>query len=359
MESINTKLKRIKEGDNDAVEAASEFCRNISEVVFVPTHKNDAIILEIFPPECNTRCWTSFSGACFAAFANLTFLQKNVIVASFDLSKSSQLCQYVTALGIEFPPSCTTVICNLFKLSRIAQLLVQSSRQQQIAIRYFLRKLFRDHYIYLEDNATDDELLLLRNQVCMFVESTLTYAVVSSDCVVKKHQSASLFPYLCQISDDILECQKITAALGICDQPNSCHYANILKKIYTNFPVLEIKLSDNPKYSELAKEAMDCLIESLHDEEATVSVPDAFSTAELYLLDKQLALYPVDQLVYDDVPWFSRRLQNITYKYMRDPLIARDRHGGITLPESLGVKLLSSLVVEKLDNGVLSPDNEC
>ena len=176
--------------------------------------------------------------------------------------------------------------------------------------------------------------------------------------MVKKHQPASFFPYLCRISDDMLECQKISAALDIFDEPNSCHYANVLKKLHSNFAMPANKLSDNPKYSELANEAMDCLIESLHSEEATQPVPEAFNTEELYLLDKQLEFCPVDQLVCDDVPWFSRRLQNVqTYRYMKDP--PRDRHGGITLPQSLGVKLLSSLVVEELDDGVLSLDNEC
>ena len=196
LEFINKKLKSIiDKGDKDAVEEATEFCQNISEVIFVPTHQNDTIILETFPPEYNARCWTSFSGACFAAFAELTFLQKSVVVASFDLSKSDQLQKYVTALGIECPPSCETVICNLFELSRIAQLLVQSSRQQQNAIRHFLRKLFKDHYNYLEENATDDELSLLKNQVCMFVESTLTYSVVSSICG-EETPACILFPLL-------------------------------------------------------------------------------------------------------------------------------------------------------------------
>ena len=351
-------LKLIKSVPEDGVdEATLQFCKNISKVVFVPIYKNNDIISENFPKKYVTKRWTSFSDGCFAASADVTFLKRNVITNNFDLSCYNYLCKHVEALGITHPPLCSTVIENLLELSKVAQSLVQSSRHQQAPIRVFLQKCFKDHYVYLDKAATQDELLQLKNKECIFVESGLTYSVVSSDCVVKKGQFPSVFPYLCEISDDMLECQNIFAALGISDEPNSCHYANILQKIYLHFITPENKLSGNSKYLDLASEVNNSLIEALLNEEETESVPDDFNPAEVYLLDKHLELCPASQLAYDDVPWYSKRLKDAqTYRYM---MKLQGRYGGITLPQSLGVKLLSNLVAEELDDDVQSLDNHC
>ena len=365
LEFICKKLNALHNDDDDlnVVDLAGlQFCKDISEIVFVPTHKIDQIVLEIFTENKTVKCWTCFNDACFATFSDTTFLEKefNVITATFDLYQNNcHVQKYVDALGIEHPPTCGTVTNNLFKLSKAAKSLIQSSTEQREAIRNFLKKLFGIHYTYLEKNATLDELQLLQGEECIFAESDLTFSVVSQDCVVKSQQLPhSMFPYLCLISKELTECQKIMEALGVSDSPNSIHYANVLRKIHLKFDTPENKLRDNSKYLGLASTVCDCLVKSLRSEESTQSVPDAFGSTALYLLDKQYELCLTKDLAYDDVPWYSRRLQNIqAYRYMKEP--PRDEHGCVTLPQSLGVKPLSSLVVEELDVSVLAVDNHC
>lgn len=361
LEFIHNKLTTIRGsstsvfGDADvdrSVDEALQFCRNISQIVFVPTHKDSTAKKELIT---EVKYWTRFSTACFASYRDITFLVQDIITTSFSLNSEQHL--YSAALGIEDPPSCKTVINNLLKLSHRAQSLIQSSKKQDVAMKIFIKKLFNYHYMYLEECATSDELCLLQGKECLFVEHSLTYFVVSGDCIVK-NLPEPLFPYLCQIPQGLAEHQKIISTLKICDEPNSCHYARILRRIHYEFT--DKKLSENPKYLGLASKACDCLVDSLNSEEleANQSVPDSFNDIDLYLLDKRNELCKAMELVYDDVPWYSKRLQAVaSYKYMKP--VCQGRQDTVSLPRSLGVKLLSDLVVEELDESVQLPDNHC
>ena len=358
LQFIYKKLAALHSGDQEEPldMAAFIFCKEISKVLFVPIHKHENTVSDFFPIEYNKKRWTSFSNACFASYIDVTFLERDVIVLSFNLH---HLQGYASALGIEHPPTCKIVIENLFKLSHVvAQSSIQSYTEQHKVIRDFLKTSFGMHYAFLEEYATLDELKMLQGKECVFVESDYTYSVVSGDCVVKSYQANSMFPYLCQISGKLTECQRIIDVLNIRDTPSSSQYARILHSVYSKFTVSKNKLISNSYYMELACKANDCLIKCLRIEEATKSIPDDFNAAELFLLDKELELCPANQLAYDDVPWYSKRLQKVqTYRYMKVP--PRDEDGRITLPQLLGIKLLSSLVVEELDDSVLTHDNVC
>ena len=362
LEFIHDKLPmtqaRNASGDAGVYRSADEalqFCEDISQIVFVPTHKEDSgPKKEILVEAQGTKQWIRFSTACFASHCNTTFLVRDIITASFSLSSEQHL--YSAALGIEDPPSCETVVKDLLKLSQIAQSMIQSSKKQSNAIKHFLKESFSHHYAYLEEHATPEELGLLQGKECLFVEH-LSYFVVSGDCIVKT-LNEQLFPYLCRIPQELAEKPKIISALKICDEPNSCHYARILERIHLEFSSNDKRLSENPKYLELASKACDYLVHILHAEETNLSVPDSFSSTRLYLLDKQNELQKASELAYDDVPWYSKRLQGIaSYKYMRPLNQGRQDTG--PLPQSLGVKVLSDLVVEELDESVQLPDNHC
>ena len=362
LEFICSKLPVIQDSEDTgtnvssdpSVDEALQFCRDISKIVFVPTHKDSSIIKEIFKDR-DTKLWTKCNNACFETHYHTTFLERDIITSSFSLSSSQQL--YIAALGIEDPPSCSTVTRNLLQLSQIAQSRLQSSEKQCVSIKNFLKKLFDCNYVHLEKYATLGELRPLQGRECLFVENLLTYFVVSGDCLVKS-LSEPLIPFLCQIPQDVCEHQKIITALRICDVPTSFHYARILERIHLEFITSDKKLSENSKYLELASKACDCLVDVLNVEEANQSVPENFDNTHLYLLDKQNELHKATDLAYDDVPWFSKRLQAVaSYKYMKP--FCQGRQAVVPLPLSLGVKLLSSLVFEELDENVHLFDNHC
>ena len=356
LEFIHDKLPVIEEDESThEIGEALKFCRDISQIVFVPVHKDSSVKREIITEIQDTKLWTRCNTSCFASHCNTTFLERDIITCSFILNHERHS-RYIAALGIEDPPSCQTVIKNLLRLSQIAQSLIQSSKKKHIATKTFLKKLFDHHYAYLEGHATPSELCLLQGKECLFIEM-LTYAVVSGDCIVK-NLPEPLFPYLCQMPQDLAEYHKILASLRICDEPNSCHYARILERIHHEFSATGKKLSENSKYLELASKACDCLVDVLNTEEANQSVPESFHSMHLYLLDKQNELQKATELAYDDVPWYSKRLQTVaSYKYMKP--VCQGRQDTVPLPQSLGVKLLSSLVVEELDESVHLRDNHC
>ena len=362
LEFIHCKLPMIRggnvSGDADvdrSVDDALQFCKDISQIVFVPTHEDDSSPKkEVLVKVRDTKQWTRFSTACFASHCNTTFLVRDIITASFSLTSVQHL--YSVALGIEDPPSCETVVKDLLQLSQIAQSMIQSSKKQSNAIKHFLKQSFDHHYAYLDERATPEVLGLLQGKQCVFVEH-LSYFVVSGDCIVK-NLSEQLFPYLCRIPQDLAEKPKLISALKIYDEPNSCHYARILERIHHEFSINDKKLSDNSKYLELASKVCDNLVDTLCTEETNQSVPDSFSSTHLYLLNKQNELQKATELSYDDVPWYSKRLQGIgSYKYMRP--FSQGRQDAVPLPRSLGVKLLSELVIEELDESVQLPDNHC
>jgi len=353
-----TQDRRAGASEDDHVDSslleALQFCKDISEIVFIPTYEDDSIKKKIFTEVQFMKPWTKFNTACFASHYETTFLERDVITSSFSLS-SDQHC-YSTALGIEDPPSCETVIKNLLRLSQVTQSQIQSNKKHHVSIKDCIKKLFNCHYKYLEGHASPVELCSLQNKECIFVEN-LTYFVVSGDCVVKSLPE-SLFPYLCRITEDLTEHHKIITALKISDEPSSYHYARVLEKIYHEFTISKKKLSKNPKYLELANRVCDYLVDVLHTEEENESVPESFKSIDLYLLDKQNELRKATDLVYDDVPWYSKRLQSVaSYKYMKP--LCQDKQNIMYLPKSLGVKPLSSLVVEELDESVQLPDNHC
>ena len=361
LEFIHNKLTQVRNSVamERSVDEALQFCRSISQIVFIPTHEDGCITKEVFG---STRKWTKFSAACFSSHFIITFFERDVITASFSLNQENEK-MYIDALGIEDPPSCNTVMKNLLQLSQMTQSMIQSLSgkdpyHQHLAVKNDIKKLFDCHYTYFEKclkekSVTSRELCLLQDKECLFVE-TLTFFIVSSDCIVKTI-SEPLFPYLCRIPSGLTEHHEFIKALGICDEPNSWHYARVLEKIHHEFATSGKKLSNNSKYLNLASKACNYLVEMLSTEEANESIPENLSNMNLYLLDKQNELYKATDLAFDDVPWYSKRLQNVaSYKYMKP--LSQDT---MPLPQTLGVKLLSGLVVEELEETILLPDNHC
>ena len=349
------------------------FCEELSSIKFIPTFIDTKCkyLLQKFTKEnigeyfeCK---FIPFQQAIIprhqgANYYHISFTSNTVIdwlLENLHCSKSDQD-KIAQMLHMNVQPSCATVVDNLLTLSKLVTLAsIQSACNFDQRDKYVadLQRLFDAHYGFLENYCkyNSGDILKLRNTSFIFVckeESKKTFSMVQCNRMVKFMNIQQDFsPYLFIMPNYFSRYIDLIKLFNICEKPTSSHFAEILKELYFEFSQSELPLKCSCLCLSQAEVAFNQLIEML-EEEDTVENQQVF-----YLLDEDDSLHLHSELVYNDAPWYSSRLSDGSYHYMKQP--AQEKKGKFSLPKCLQVPLLSSLIIEEISSGTFTEDNEC
>ena len=350
-----------------------DFCEELSIIKFIPMFIDRKLksLLQAFTKEnvdeyfkCN---FISFHQSIIphhqgVNYHQISFTTNAVIDWSLENLQCSKLDQDNIAqmLHMNVQPSCATVVDNILILSKlVTSASIQSARnfyQRNIYVDD-LQNLFDAHYQFLENHCSDNsnDILRLQNERFIFVckeESNKTFSMVQCNNIVKFMTiQEDLSPYLFKMPVYFSRYIALIKLFNIYETPTSLHFAEILKELYFQFSQHGLLLKDSHLCLNHAEVAFAQLLEILKKED-TVPNQQVF-----YLLDEENSLYPHNELVYNDAPWYKSRLKDGHFHFMKQPM--QEKKGKFSLPKCLEVPLLSSLVMEEIFDHTFVQDNEC
>ena len=350
-----------------------DFCEELSSINFIPTFisRELKVLLQTFTKE-NIDEYFEYKFISFKEsiiphhqgvdYYHISFASNAVIdwsLENLQCSKSDQ--DFIAQLHMNVPPSCAIVVDNLLILSKlVTSTSLQSTLNFHQQVKYVdeLQDLFDAHYRFLENCCSDNnaDILRLQNENCIFVryeESKNSFKILHSAKLVKfLPESFNFSFYLFQMPKYFSKYIQLIRIFKIQEMPTSLQFAEILKEIYFEIYLAESFSSLQSSYLCLiqAEAAYVHLLESLRKENANRD------RQIYYLLDENNELYPQNELVYDDAPWYRGRLGNCSYHFLKQPV---PKSGNFFLPKYLKVRLLSSMVMEEISDCTFVEDNEC
>ena len=349
------------------------FCKKLSTINFIPTFFNRELkgLLQSFTKEniddyfeCKFVPFkeaivpyhqgVNYHCISFASNAVIDWSLENLQCSKSDQDDIAQI------LHMNVQPSCATVVDNLLILAKlVTSVSVQKAHNFRHRDKYVdnLQKLFDAHYRFLESHCTYHSIDMgrLQNEKFVFVckgEYKKTFSMVQCTRIVKFMTIQQDFsPYLFKMPNYFSRYIDLITLFKIHEKPTSFHFAEILKDLYFQFCQSENLLKDSHLCLTQAEVAFDQLLEMLKQEDVDCN------QQVYYLLDEDDGLYPQSELVYNDAPWYRRRLKEGSYHFMKQP--RQEKKIKFSLPKCLQVPLLSSLITEEVSDYTFVEDNEC
>ena len=367
--ALISKIKAISEEEQapEKVHAVTAFLHNVADIHFIcpsmPLHINE-LLAGISPPlrtqQLKQNSLICFRDSIFLADADLAWLHKSVLPRDCDELRSSKMRK--DGLQIEFPLRTETVVQNLSLLSEVVS---RSCAQQPKSTNQIeqMVKLFTAHYAFLnmKKKLTDTDLEPLMDKAILLL-NTEDSPVSSPITLVKRTQLAkhipgecSLEPFCYRMPPHLLKYDHFMKVLSICDELKAFQYAKILNSINDGIVESGMELKSNDQYMKVTEGAYNQLIRCLRRGDGTLT-----GRINVSLLTDQHELQDSSKLYYDDVPWYAKRIPAqscANFEFIKQP--PADDRGRTIPPVSLGVRLLSTVISEKLHEDVKSPDFNC
>ncbi len=337
-----------------------EFLTVVSEIRFIHNPESldvREIIVQLFPSAFKHK-YPSQSLVCFKAAvrssdANLAGLCRAVLPQSCNRVPVSAS----RALQIELPLAVETVALNLRELCQIAHkcYLQQDDTATKKRLER-LRKIFVSHYACLNKRkALCGVARKLSELPCIFVEGTQAFKLVKPNQLVKHIEPATaLEPFRFQVSPYLLKYPHFLESLGIPERLSPIECAAILADINTEIHRCSGEISDDEPYLKVAMFVYNKLIRLLRERDHNYTLNPNL----LFLPNEQNKLVKASTLIYNDVPWYAKRLQGkSTFELLKQP--QPGPNGQRNPPASLGVRLMSTIVTEELGTEMDTPDVIC
>ena len=303
-----------------------------------------------------------FHEAILSENENLSCLCRTVLPPSCNFLKEIDKV-FKDALSIR-PLSIKIVIRNLITLSTVlcsakVQALVPSETKRR-AIK-MVKKVFEDHYSYLETNYDDNKPALFKellNERCILLSrNDLSFHLVQpSQLVLVLLSDLELSPFCYQVPQELLKYGKLLRALEVREDIDPLLCLDILFNIKKEMENAKKKLSQDDHFLNVCKSAYNHMIFLLRKQPNTV-IPKG---KKIVLPSDDYQLHECSELVCNDVPWIQERLQKsdkLRFKFLCPP--PPDKKGQRVPPPCLGIKLLSSLAKEELHKDILHRLNRC
>ena len=323
----------------------SDFLKGVATIEFMYSPQDNEV-MKAFPKE-QTSCMVKFKGSVSSEDADLAWLCKSV------LSKDCQ--EFITLhegeLSVEVHASAETVAENLRRLcKRINAIPVYDRKQLPKSLPSILHK----HYDRLSKRTSSTGILReLKIMECILLYyENQPWLRLYKPCrlVLKLPPKCDFSPYRYRVPQSLQNFSTFLTAVGVSQELKAQDYVSILLSIQ--------KAVSNKKDSLLNKiDKIKCaykeLIKCLRQGQ-TIDTKDA-----LCLPDESLFLISeVSKLYWNDVARYKTRLpSDFLYRKIYPPPL--DENGHSTLPDSLGVRKLSEIVVEELQKNYNVSDFAC
>ena len=367
--SLISKIKASSDDKQGFEQAftATAFLQQVADIQFIcPSmllHINK-LLAGIGPPlrtqQLKQNPLICFRDSVFLADADLAGLHKSVLPEECGELRSPKMRK--DGLQIEFPLRTETVVQNLSLLSEAVSRSCAQPHKSTKDIEQMV-KLFTAHYAFLnmKKKLTDVDLEPLMDEAFLLL-NTEDSPVSSPITLVKRTQLAkhiptecSLEPFCYRMPPHLLKYDHFMKVLSICDELKAFQYAEILNSINDGIRQSGMELQSNNQYMKAAEGAYNQLIRCLRHGDDTLT-----GKINVSLLTDQCELQDSSELYYDDVPWYAKRIPAqscANFKFIKQP--RPDDRGRTFPPVTLGVRLLSTVISERLHEDVKSPDFKC
>ena len=351
-----------QEGFNETLK---EFLVEVSEIEFIYNPSIQTLevlvsaIFRLYKPKENQRLFC-FKGSVMSGESELAALCKNVLPEMCN--ETLQKCADIrNALKIECPVKASTVIKNLKILSARYTFLQNFSTSREIvdgtnAVQK-LTQIMSAHYAALDKTnnlRVQIDTESLRNTLCIAagsVRSQGSFVLIKpSQLVMSIPPDIHLEPFCYPVPNNVRPYSNFLAALDVPDELSARKCVEILAVIYKQLKQSEVKLSEFDEYKRVALSAYEHLVftQKRHEEE----LPDV-----LYLPSEDDDIYPNGFLLHNNAKWYSQRLKGENFHFLKLP--PPDANGERDPPPSLGVRMLTDVVSEKLHVDMWSRDCAC
>ena len=279
---------------------------------------------------------TDYRLACF---------YKPVLPACFspELPMASK---FLKTLGV-IELDAVVVAHNLTSIAQVLQQCYELPTRERFSLVRCLGKLFKAHYEYLNGFEGDEAPIsaVLCGCKCIFIErgDFSNFQLLTADSVCgDMHQLCDLRPYVREVPSSCRPFKTFLRLAGVSDSLKISQCLYILRQLHRK------KSLTDPNDKWLAKQAYICLVKLTREEERCRG-PELvlFQNGNIPLLTMNNKLLDASQLVLDDALWLQDRLDERYIKYQAVKTPPQDDYrGNITLPQCLGVRLLSSIISE-------------
>ena len=348
----------------DDLRPSADFLCQASSLAIVPSldEKSPSDVLSYIIPDFKmpVRGWNTIKGSVIQLEDHdweLSCLCRPVLPKEFNISTNLG---FIKTLGI---CRVTPIIAaeNLKELSKILSVCKElPDRRNTLEILHQLQDIFLSHYACINSCEKEDEpnlKELLQTSNCLYIlDGQFSFKLVpGSHTVVKRpdlHSCIETVPEYCKSLIKFLD------IIGSSSDLTINHCCIFLKTLWHNTRLGEVGLNPNEQsdarraydhfvtLSRLIKDPFDRIYQDLHID-------------NLPLLSEEEKLELATNLILNDAPWYRERLHRTSkcYKFIKTP--PKDNFGNPSLPEWLGIPLLSSLIVEKPHPKMLNKANLC
>ena len=340
------------------------FLRSAAEIPFIhsPPTQLELLLRNVFPGSdtgfVHHQRFVCFQGSVRFGDAELSALCKPVLPQICDqLPYGKDV--WNAGLQIEFPLESGTVTRNLVTLCRLVTSKPTQMQTLCAAKEYqsHLKEILINHYQCLEKVFRNNNAALraLTNQACVLLKGTAFHLVRPSQVVRQLPGERDYAPFCYQVPDYLRSCPRLLEALGVHERLQVPQCVSILSDIHGELEQCSAEtMCPETEYYNTAVEVYNHLVRCLR----TNKDGNMVDMEGLYLPSEGGKVLKVQELTYNDAPWFTARLESIThYKVVRAP--PADEKGNQTLPNSLNVVPLSSIVTEVLHQDMETEDILC
>ena len=347
-----------------------DFCTQASQIVIAPCEPQDHLertiqtVVDDIQFRLPHQGWTKLSECVVANSSSdylITCLVKPCLAIGYSFSSDTSQ-EVLNKLGMSRRNS-VLVAQNLICLSQHLQRCKELPLKCRSKLVTKLEKLFKSHYKYINDNDGSEDTIseVLHNKKCIFLprEGKSSFLLLSAEQVCLPSSTfvdiSDLNPYIHPVPSFCVPLNHFLKLAGVSKKLSISQCLFVLRQLHRNH-----KLDPNDWKSALvAYKHLVCLFREVEKADQARAKQLTVCTGAIPLPSIDRRLLPSTELVLDDASWIGQRLDTRTFQI---PLIAKppkDNEGFYTLPECLGVRLLSTLITEHPHEQMLHPANMC
>ena len=303
----------------------------------------------------DTNSMVKLGGSVFFSEAAYACLCTTVLPKSCQPLVSNKAIR--NALHIEAPASPNTVAENLRRLcSHLNATCARSLDINHEQVKKLVA-IFEKHYECLSARNPDfDTLTDFKDMMCVLLpdsSSFLLQLVKPSQLVMQLPSGCSLKPYCYRVPSSLQRYVHFLTAVGVRQELRAKDYVEILCSIQNVLGDEKSIRNENTHDKEVIKCAYFEIVRCLRQGDIL-----SMNVSAIWLPDQTINLVQVQNLCFNDAPWYEDRLpDDCGLKMILLP--PSDEKGSCTLPKNLKVKLLSEIITEELVDSCRSPDHVC
>ena len=259
---------------------------------------------------------------------------------------SDYLSDYLQTLGV-IELNAVVVAHNLASVAQILQQCHELPIRKKFALVQQIGQLFEAHYEYIDGFKGDGAPIsaVLCDCKCIFIQRSnfSNFQLLSADTVCgNMPRECDLYPYVREVPSSCRQFKTFLKLACVSDSLKISQCLHVLRQLHRK------GIGDDPNDKRLAEQAYESLVKLAREEEKHQGSELAmFESGNIPLLSMDNELIDASQVVLDDALWLGDRLNETSVKYQMVKTPPQDDYGNITLPQCLGVRLLSSIISER------------